>query len=153
MRDLRREHAAAVTVVTYGDTQGYRGITASAFQILSLAPALVSICLGRGSDAERIIQQAGGFAVSLLSDRQEFRAEQFAGRAPLVNPRFAGVAHHLTRSGLPVLDESLAWFDCRVTHGHPVGDHVLIVGEVQEAGYGTGPAPLLYYQGAYRTLG
>jgi flavin reductase (DIM6/NTAB) family NADH-FMN oxidoreductase RutF len=33
-----------------------------------------------------------------------------------------------------------------------VGDHVAIVGRVIEAGYGTGTEPLLYFDGAYRTV-
>jgi flavin reductase (DIM6/NTAB) family NADH-FMN oxidoreductase RutF len=31
---------------------------------------------------------------------------------------------------VPLLLESLAWFECRVVGEHPAGDHVLVLGKV-----------------------
>ena len=36
----------------------------------------------------------------------------------------------LGRIGVPLLLESLAWFECRVVGEHPAGDHVLVLGKV-----------------------
>lgn len=152
MRELRRLHAGAVTVVTVATDQGFRGITVSAFCIVSLAPPSVLICLASGSEALTAIQTRGRFAVSILSDTQEFLAERFAGRAPLVNPQFQGVKYRLAKSGDPVLEECLAWFACTVQASYPGGDHQIVVGSVDEAGYGTGVEPLLYFDGVYREL-
>lgn len=153
MRALRRLHAGGVSVVTSQDERGWRGVTVSAFGVASLAPPLVLVCLGRASEALAAIAASGSFAVSVLSDRQEFLAEQFAGRAPLVNPRFQGVKHRVCASGNPVLEECLAWFDASVVARYDGGDHEIVVGAVQEAGYGTGRDPLLYFDGGYRSLG
>jgi flavin reductase (DIM6/NTAB) family NADH-FMN oxidoreductase RutF len=152
VRDLRRLFSGPVTVVTTIDDRGFHGITVSAFCVASLAPPAVLICLGSQGEARSIVETSGRFAVSLLSDRQEFLADRFAGRAPLVNARFDGVKHRLTGHGLAVLEECLAWFDCEVSGTHDVGDHVTFFGRVVEAGYGTGSEPLLYFDGAYRTL-
>ena len=152
MRDLRRLFSGPVTVVTTADDRGFHGITVSAFCVTSLAPPVVLICLGSQGEARATVETSSRFAVSLLSDRQEFLADRFAGRAPLVNSRFDGVKYRLTGHGLPVLEEGLAWFDCEVSGTLDVGDHVAIVGRVIEAGYGTGTEPLLYFDGAYRTL-
>ncbi|MBX6772199.1 MAG: flavin reductase [Chloroflexi bacterium] len=152
MRALRRLHAGAVTVVATVTAEGFRGITVSAFCIVSLAPPVVLICLGRPGEALNAVRAAGQFSVSILSDHQEFLAERFAGRAPLVNPRFEGVRHRVLRSGNPVLEECLAWFDCRVRSSEDVGDHAVVLGDVVEAGRGTGAFPLLYFDGNYREL-
>jgi flavin reductase (DIM6/NTAB) family NADH-FMN oxidoreductase RutF len=152
MRDLRRLFSGPVTVVTTADDRGFHGITVSAFCVTSLAPPAVLICLGSQGEALAMVETSGRFAVSLLSDRQEFLADRFAGRAPLVNRRFDGVKHRLTGHGLPVLEECLAWFVCEVSGTQDVGDHVAFFGRVVEAGYGTGIEPLLYFDGAYRTL-
>jgi len=152
MRELRRIHAAAVTVVTTAVDDGFRGITVSAFCIVSLAPPIVLICLDQRGDALRSIKASGKFAVSVLSDTQEFLAEQFAGRAPLVSPTFSGVRHRLTKAGNPVLEDCLAWFDCTVQNHFDAGDHAVVLGSVREAGYGMGISPLLYFEGAYREL-
>src|SRR5579884_3470706 len=95
MRALRRLHAAAVTVVTFTTSEGFRGITVTAFCIVSLSPPIVLICLTRGGEAATAIERSSSYAVSVLSDQQEFLAERFAGRAPLVNPRFEGVKYRL----------------------------------------------------------
>jgi flavin reductase (DIM6/NTAB) family NADH-FMN oxidoreductase RutF len=34
------------------------------------------------------------------------------------------------RIGVPLLLESLAWFECQVVGEHPAGDHVLVLGKV-----------------------
>src|SRR5258708_26290261 len=109
MRDLRRLHAAAVTAVTYADDRGLRGVTVSAFVLVSLDPPRVLVCLDRLTDALGSIQRSKTFAVNILGDRQEFLAERFAGKAPTVNRRFEGVPHRVTALGNPVLDQCLAW--------------------------------------------
>ena len=35
--------------------------------------------------------------------------------------------------GTPVLSDSLAWLECRVTGEHDTGDHVVVFGEVTDA--------------------
>lgn len=153
IRQLRRLHAAAVTVVTTHDERGFRGVTVSAFCVVSLDPPSVMISLGRDSAATTAVITSGSFAVSVLADTQEFLADQFAGRAPQVNPRFAGVKHRRSANGNPILEDGLAWFDCAVTSRLDAGDHVVIFGAVREAGHGNGAEPLLYFDGKYGTLG
>ena len=107
MRALRRLNATSVTVVTTRTDRGFRGITVSAFSIISLSPPRLLVCLDRRGEAIDDLAKAANFAVSVLSDSQEFLADRFAGRAPLVNLRFEGVKHRLVASGLPVLEECL----------------------------------------------
>ena len=34
------------------------------------------------------------------------------------------------RTGLPLLHEALAWFECRLVDERPAGDHMLVMGSV-----------------------
>ena len=34
------------------------------------------------------------------------------------------------RSGLPLLRDAIAWFECQVVGEHPAGDHMLVLGKV-----------------------
>jgi flavin reductase (DIM6/NTAB) family NADH-FMN oxidoreductase RutF len=54
-------------------------------------------------------------------------------------------------TGVPVLDEALAWVDCRVHAAYEGGDHTIFVGEVLAAGACEGE-PLLYHRGRYSRL-
>ena len=44
--------------------------------------------------------------------------------------KLAGTEWTTDRTGLPLLPETLAWFECRVVGEHSAGDHVLVLGKV-----------------------
>ena len=139
-----------IVVATTATDEGLHGLTANAFCSVSLDPPLVLVCvdtLARGHDR---IAEASAFGISILADRQEFLSERFAGRAPLVNPRFDGVPYLTAVTGAPLLAEAIAWLDCRLWATYDGGDHSIFVGEVLAAGLANdGAAPLLYHAGRY----
>lgn len=149
-RKMRGLFASGVTVVTTAHEGKLRGITVSAFSAVSLNPPLILICLANESESKEWIAESGVFAVNILSDEQEFLSERFAARAPIVNARFDGVPYHKAITGSPILDGSLAWYDCRVEATHDGGDHTIFVGRVEAIGFGAeGKPPLVYYANRY----
>jgi 3-hydroxy-9,10-secoandrosta-1,3,5(10)-triene-9,17-dione monooxygenase reductase component len=154
VREVRRQWASGVTVVLTREDDGFRGATVAAFAVVSLEPPTVLVCLDRDGRMSELVPEVGRFTVSILDRDHEFLAERFAARAPLVDARLSGVAHHLAPSGLPVLAGALAWCDCRVTGAHVSGDHVVILGDLIAAATGAGTDdPLLYYDRQYRSIG
>ena len=140
--------ASGVTVVTTLRPDGRPcGLTASAVCSVSLEPTLVLVCVEKAADSHGCIEQSGVFAVNVLADgKGETLARRFAGED--VEGKFTGVAFRPEHSGAPVLDEALAWLDCRVADRFTGGDHTVFVGEVVAADAGEG-SPLLYYRGGY----
>jgi flavin reductase (DIM6/NTAB) family NADH-FMN oxidoreductase RutF len=127
-----------------------RGVTVSAFSSVSLNPPLVLICIANESESKEWIAESGIFAVNILSDEQEFLAERFAARAPLVNAHFDGVPYHTAITGSPILTESVAWYDCRVEAMHDGGDHAIFIGRVEAIGVGVETkSPLVYFANRY----
>jgi 3-hydroxy-9,10-secoandrosta-1,3,5(10)-triene-9,17-dione monooxygenase reductase component len=150
MRKMRGLIASGVTVVTTVHEGQLRGITVSAFAAVSLEPPLVLICLANESESRAWIAESGIFAVNILSDEQEFLSERFAARAPIVNTRFEGVPYHTSITGSPLLEGSIAWYDCRVEAMHDGGDHTIFVGRVEAVGFGAeGKPPLVYFANRY----
>lgn len=140
--------ASGVTVVTTRDTNGMpHGMTVSAFSSLSLDPALVLVCIDASASMEPVMSRATSFCVNILRDNQEALSRRFA--SPGGN-RFDGIGYQ-DNVGDPRLDDVLAWLQCRVVTRHVAGDHVIYVGDVQQAGAHEG-RPLLYYRGGYATL-
>ena len=41
--------------------------------------------------------------------------------------KFTGIGHRAEESGAPVLDDALAWLDCRLWEAYPAGDHTIFV--------------------------
>ena len=106
--------AAGVTVVTTVHQGEFHGLTVSAYMTVSWDPPLVLVSIQTLNETCDYIKDSGVFAVTFLSERQEFLSERFAGRAPLVNLRFDGVPHRIEATGAPILEGGLAWLDCRV---------------------------------------
>ena len=139
-----------VTVLTTRDRDDQpAGLTANAFASLSLEPPLVLVCIDRTSNTHELIVGAGFFAVNVLSDGQERISRRFAEEE--IDPRFEGVAWRNEVTRAPVLDDVLAWVDCRVHATFDGGDHTIFVGEVLAADAREG-VPLLFYRGGYGRL-
>lgn len=141
--------ATGITVITSIDAAGVpHGMTVSAFSSLSLDPPLVLVCIANDATMAPVLQRATTFAVNVLHGGQEALSRRFAGK---VDDRFAGVGYSIGKLGDPILDDVLASLQCRVVTRHPAGDHVIVVGQVEQAAAGSGQ-PLLYYRGGYATL-
>jgi flavin reductase (DIM6/NTAB) family NADH-FMN oxidoreductase RutF len=145
--------ATGVTVITSQVGESSYGMTANAFTSLSLDPPLVLICVVGGTDACRIIEENGVFAVNVLGADQEPISRYFSSKErPRGREAFREISHRTGVSGSPILDGVAAHVDCRVTAVHPAGDHVIIIGEVQALGVDPNVPPLLFHHGKYRRL-
>ena len=122
------------------------GFTANSFTSLSLDPPLVLVCVDRAGNSHDCIRAAGIFAVNVLGADREVLARRFAAVDQV--GKFVDVPYSSAVTGAPVLDEAVAWVDCRVSQEYPGGDHTIFVGEVVAAGAPTGD-PLIFYRGAY----
>jgi flavin reductase (DIM6/NTAB) family NADH-FMN oxidoreductase RutF len=156
-RAARRRWPAGVAVVTTvvdaADGGGLRGLTVSAFTVVSLEPAIVLICIERDSEMLHLVQTAGLFVVSILDREQQVFADLFAGLGPRPSRNFQGIPHHLLPSGCPGLDNAAAWFDCKVDQVIDGGDHAVVFGAVTAIGLGPErDDPLISYEGAYRRI-
>ena len=143
--------ATGVAVVSAADpeTGAARGLTATAVASVSLDPPLVLACVEHGADTHDCIERAGAFAISILGADDEAVARRFADYP--TDRKFTGIAWRAEVTGAPVLDEALAWVDCRVHAAHDGGDHTIWVGEVV-AGDAADGSPLLYFRGGYGRL-
>lgn len=149
-RRVLGHYATGVTVVASADRDGgVWGLTANAVSSVSLVPPLVLVCVDRESDTHRAIEASEAFAISVLGEGDERIARRFAD-AP-VETKFEGIAYREESTGAPVLDDALAWVDCRLWATYDGGDHSIFVGEVVAADAREG-APLLYFRGGYGRL-
>jgi flavin reductase (DIM6/NTAB) family NADH-FMN oxidoreductase RutF len=147
-RRVMGHFATGVAVVTSCHDDGSpAGLTVSAVSALSLQPTLMMVALDRKSQTHGWVEQSGAFAVNVMEDgRGETLARRFASGGH--EEKFRGVAWRTQTTGSPVLDEALAWLDCRVHAALPGGDHTIFVGEVVAADTREG-TPLVYYRGGF----
>jgi flavin reductase (DIM6/NTAB) family NADH-FMN oxidoreductase RutF len=148
-RDYRRalgQFATGVTVVTTHSKKGRPiGITVNSFSSVSLDPPLVLWSLSRQATDFEEMNEAERFAVNVLAARQHHLSRQFSTKLP---DKFAGVAYQQAADGSPLLEGATAQFICRVARRFEGGDHVIILGHVEEYRWQQGE-PLVFHSGRY----
>ncbi|MDT8405831.1 MAG: flavin reductase family protein [Methylococcales bacterium] len=143
--------ASGVTVITtHAEGQEPKGMTATSFTSVSLAPPQILVCLQQAADTAQAVHANQAFAVNILTQQQDTVSNLFAGGAGQ-SDRFAQVPWHSGTLGQPVLTESLATLECNVVDMVKAGTHWVVIGEVQAIQQGD-DQPLLYYCGSYRNL-
>ncbi len=149
--DLRHafgRFATGIAVITTLDEQGAPyGLTVNSFTSVSMAPPMISWNVIRGSRAHAVIRHAGRFVVNILARDQLDVARRMTGPN---ETRFHQVGHRLSRHGLPILDGTLATFECTVHSLVTAGDHDIVLGGIDDFAHRDGP-PLVYWRGAYTT--
>ncbi|MCR2765083.1 flavin reductase family protein [Microbacterium sp. zg.B48] len=150
-REALSHYASGLTVVTGIDDDGPVGFTCQSFYSVSMDPPLVSISVMRTSDSYPRLRRSGRFAVNVLSAAQQPLSEQFARKGV---DRWTGVGWTQSPSGNPLLRESLLWVDCELWAEHEAGDHLIVIGHVQNLGRAepAAAAPLIFYRGRYHEL-
>ena len=145
--------ATGVTVVTSIGPDGEPvGTTANAVSSLSLDPPLILVCFDHASMTLAAVRGHGAFVVNVLAAPQRQLSANFARRG--LAAAWEGVRHRPGRTGSPKLHDVLATLECTVEHRLPGGDHEIVVGRVREVETAGGDAaPLLYWRGAYASLG
>lgn len=144
MRNFMAGFPTGVGVITSLDAAAMPwGMTCTSVASVALDPPTLLVCLRRGSPTLEAALRSRTFALNLLHADARPTAELFASGDP---ERFSRSAWSLPPGcGGPHLDFAAhAVADCRILQGEPVGDHVVLFGEVVRATGSEEPVPLLY---------
>jgi flavin reductase (DIM6/NTAB) family NADH-FMN oxidoreductase RutF len=150
-RHLRRamsRFATGVAVVTTRSKSGKaEGVTVNSFSTVSLDPPLVLWSLARKARSFEVFDRATHFAVSILERRQLQLVRHFS--SPRLD-KLAGVATVDGHGGCPVIEGSLAHFECLRETTVEGGDHKVFLGRILKVSYRDG-APLIFSGGSFAT--
>jgi flavin reductase (DIM6/NTAB) family NADH-FMN oxidoreductase RutF len=138
---------SGVTVITARAGEQIHGMTVSDFSGASLEPPLALVCAAKTSVTTGLIQEGRCFGVNVLRVDQDAISNKFASKKDEWK-RFEGLETFEATTGAPLLREALVNLDCRLVAVHDAGDHVLCVGEIEDAQVHEGE-PLLYFRGHY----
>ena len=119
-----------VGVATDGRSDGF---TAAWVMQVSFDPLLLALSINRAHASYPLLQTGGGFVVNLLKREQLDLARRFGTQSGRDHDKLAGVRWRPGRTGAPILEEALGYFDCRLEGSLPAGDHDVVLGRVLEA--------------------
>lgn len=137
----------AVATVTAADGTPY-GVTVNSFASVSCVPPLVLFCLDYRCSLLPHFRSSSYYGINILTEEQRGLSMRFAQRQP---DGFENMDWHLSPAGVPMIEGSLASFECCVSQTVEAGDHAILLAEVTGAEWHTGE-PLIYFASQYRTL-
>ena len=111
---------------------------------VSFKPRLLLCSMENDATTLRNVRATGVFSVNVLPADARELARSFAqprdaskvkgrsqGASAVVYDKLAGIPYALGEStGCPLLDDALAWIECRTQDFVAAGDHTLVIGEV-----------------------
>jgi len=133
-------HGVYVVGVAEGNVK--HAFTASWIMQASFSPILLAISINPKHASYSLLKQGKVCSVNVLSQQQIDLAAHF-GTSGLVDKMSVG-QWTTAITGAPILEQSLAYFDCKVSHETDAGDHRVVICEVMGAKLLHKGKPMLY---------
>lgn len=141
----------AVTIVTTGQAEGRRGITATAVCSVTADPPSLLVCLNQKTGTCAAVAETMGFTVNLLSGDGGPLALTFAGAGGVTGAEKFHTGDWQDGAHGPRLTTAIASFSCAVSEQVDAGTHTIFIGQVVAIATADG-APLLYEQSRFHQL-
>jgi len=109
------------------------GMSAAWVCRVSHVPPLVMVSIGLQRYSHDLMLNGGNFSVSILGEGQIELGRHFGRKSGRDVNKFADVPYKTAVTGAPIIIDSIAYMDCKITDHLQAGDHTIFVGEVLEA--------------------
>jgi 3-hydroxy-9,10-secoandrosta-1,3,5(10)-triene-9,17-dione monooxygenase reductase component len=137
---MSRFTTGVTVVTTHFEGQDW-GMTCNSFNTVSLEPAMVLWSIRKEAASHQAFTQSGTYLVNVLQADQKDAAMRFASGPQ--SERFANQSSERTAHKNIKLNDTVAWFECRLAQVVAAGDHDILIGEV--TGYGSQEGQGLVY--------
>lgn len=132
--DVLRKVPLVVSVVTVGRGGVENGLTVSWVSPVSFDPPQFMIAVDRHHYSVDFLTSTKNFAVNVLRSDQVKLAGHFARQSMSDEEKLSDIATREATTGAAILTEAVAYFDCELAAIHETGDHLLVIGNVVDAG-------------------
>ncbi|MBW1942253.1 MAG: flavin reductase [Deltaproteobacteria bacterium] len=138
-----------IYVLTTGDDARMTGMIASWVSQVSHDPPMVMVAVHPNRYSHQLIKKTGSFALHLLLKEQKHLLVHLKGPEP--EKRLEDLAWRAGETGVPILQDCLAYLECVLRARHEPGNHTLYIGEVVGADLFSAEEPMstLDYEGFY----
>jgi flavin reductase (DIM6/NTAB) family NADH-FMN oxidoreductase RutF len=130
--ELFRRLTYGVYVVGVADGDERDAFTAAWVMQTSFDPLLLALSINPEHASYPLLHAGRGFTVNVLKQGQHDLARRFGTRSGRDEDKLAGIRWRPGRTGAPILQDALAYFDCELTGHTPAGDHQLVLGLVTD---------------------
>jgi flavin reductase (DIM6/NTAB) family NADH-FMN oxidoreductase RutF len=133
-----------VSVVTMGrgGVKVENGLTISWMSQVSFNPPMLMVAVDKLHYSLDLLRSTKNFCVNLLGEDQTALAGRFAKQATAGDDKLADVAQRPADSGAAILTDAVAYFDCEVSSMVEAGDHMVVIGRIEDAAVLKDRAPM-----------
>ena len=142
LTNLFKQITHGVYVIGVSDGEHRNAFTAAWVMQVSFDPPLLAFSINPEHYSYKLLQSGGICSINVLGRDQLHLADHF-GR-PGARDKMAGFQWNQANTGAPLLADSLAYFDCEVSHYAEAGDHKIVLCRVVDAGSLNNGVPMLY---------
>jgi len=135
---------SGVYIVTSAYRRKPAGCTVVWLSRVSFDPPLLAVCLAPDGHTFQTIAKGKRFCANILGDSGLLLARAFGFATGSTQNKFEDVPYTKSASGSPRLDAAVAYIDCQLQSMTPVGDHVILIGEIIDAARTSEEQPMIY---------
>ncbi|MEO8090478.1 MAG: flavin reductase family protein [Gemmatimonadales bacterium] len=128
--ELFRRLTQGVYIVGVSDGEDRDAFTAAWVMQVSFDPLLLALSINPEHASYPLLHAGRGFTVNVLKQGQLDLARRFGTRSGRDEDKLAGVPWRPGRTGAPILEDALAYFECELSGEMGAGDHELTLGRV-----------------------
>jgi len=107
------------------------GMIASWVSQVSFNPPLVMVVIRTNRYSHKLIRESGIFALNVMGKENTGLVGKF--KLPTAKEKFKGIKWETKTTGSPIINETIAYMDCKLVKTIDTGDHTVFVGEILDA--------------------
>ncbi len=139
---ILKQITQGVYVISVNNGKQKNAFTAAWVMQVSFDPLLICFSINPEHHSYSLLKKGGVCCISVLKKKQATVAAHFGKSSR--QDKMAGYSWLETSTQAPALEDSLAYFDCRVDHYSDAGDHKLVICSVIDAAILNKGEPMLY---------
>ncbi len=132
-KKILRKIPYGLYILGFKNGQDYHAMVGSWLSQCSFEPPLLMLGIKKGSHAHKFLAPDSLFSVNFPKKDQKKLVEIFFKPFEVKDNKFGEVPFRLGKNGVPVLDETLGHFECKVRQIVQGGDHDVIIAEILES--------------------
>jgi flavin reductase (DIM6/NTAB) family NADH-FMN oxidoreductase RutF len=136
VHDVLREipYGLYIVGIRSGNNGDFNALVVSWMTQCSFDPPLVMIAIRRGTRSYDLVKKGEAFSINLIDKRDRRLVKEMVKPADRVGDKLGKVAHVEEDTGAPILRDAFSYIECKVREIYEPGDHVVVLGEVVNAG-------------------
>lgn len=135
---------SSTTIVTMNIDGKMNGIAVAWINRVSGDPPMVTVSIGKTRYSHELLKKAEHFGICIMKKSAKDVVEFFGTKSGREVKKFDVYDYSLSKNRMPILADSVAFIECKISSTADAGDHTLFIGEIVDQKLYEDDEPMLY---------